>query len=97
MRCRLQSINVVFYAMDILTECKAIRASCLKDVGDESNNAEDAAWNDEINDIVERLAMKMNCKYHPIEWRVAAFVPNIINSHWNICAKFHNEKLIGPT
>ena len=69
----------------MLTESEAIGASRLKYVGDESDDAEDAARYDEIHDVIERLTTKMNCEYQATERRLAAAVRHLSNSEWNLC------------
>ena len=71
----------------MLTESEAVGASRLQYVGDESDDAEDAARYDEIYNIVERFTTQMNCEYQTTERRLTAAVRHLRNSEWNLCAK----------
>ena len=61
-------------------------------MGDEGDDGEDAAWNDEIHDVVERFTTQLNCKRDSTVRRVTALVPHIRQSDRDVCAKFQNGK-----
>jgi len=63
-------------------------------VGDEGDDGEDAAWNDEIHDVVERFTTQLNCKRDSTVRRLTTLVPHIRQSDRDVCAKFQNGKKV---
>jgi len=59
-------------------------------VGHESDNAEEEAGHDELHNVVQRLATKMNGKDDVTVWRLTADIPRLRHSHRNVCTTLKN-------
>jgi len=69
------------------TDCKAIGAVGLQRQRDERDDGEDAARHDQIDDVVERFAKKMNREDDATIGRLTTIVPHLRHSHWNAYAQ----------
>lgn len=69
----------------ILTESKSFGAARLQNERGDSHEREEAARYDEIHDVIERLASKMESETDPGKWRFAARVYRQRFLDWEIC------------
>ena len=70
----------------LLTETKTFRVAGLEHEGQDGHDWEEAAGQQEIDDVIERLATQMERESYTWERSVTAVVPDISFLHRNLCS-----------